>query len=335
LTPDLPLRAAARPRIGLLGNPSDVCAGAGLSLTFDDFEASACLAPRAAGWRLRGPATELETDSLRALLEDEAGGHDLSGGLELLAAACIRFADWYLDGELPPLELSFASNIPRQVGLAGSSAIIMATLRALATHAGVAHDPFRLSELALSAETELLGIGAGPQDRVAQAYEGLMRMDFTPPHDPGKYQRLSTSLLPASLFMAWDPAPGDSSGVVHGSLRERYCAGESSVLEVRDALRTLTFEGADALARGDRGAFARAVDENFDLRTRLVEVRPRDRAMVELGRAHGAAVKFCGSGGAIVGLPADDADLPALEEAYLDAGLRWLLPTPTPTPLEA
>jgi glucuronokinase len=66
--------------------------------------------------------------------------------------------------------MSYTTDIPRQVGLAGSSAIVVAALQCLLTWMGLgeAHVPKRhRPTIALEAE-RMLGITAGLQDRVIQ-----------------------------------------------------------------------------------------------------------------------------------------------------------------------
>jgi len=72
--------------------------------------------------------------------------------------------------------------------------------------------------------------------------------------------------------------------------------------------------------------FRRLVDESFEVRASVWEVRPRDRAMVTIGRRGGAAVKLCGSGGAVVGALRDEAEYAALAAAYREAGYDILRP---------
>ena len=103
----------------------------------------------------------------------------------------------------------YQSNIPRQVGLAGSSAIIVATLRCLMEFYGVEIPRQVQPSLALSVETEELGIAAGLQDRVIQVYEGLVYMDFARDRMEerdglpcGVYEPLDPALLPP-LYVAY------------------------------------------------------------------------------------------------------------------------------------
>lgn len=165
--------------MGLLGNPSDGYGGKVIAFTFHDFEVRVRLrsAPRPRVCAPNGAC--VEASDLRSLV-DTLLTAPRGDGTELTRAALARFLLHCEQEEIGPaalspespllsFELSFESDIPRQVGLAGSSGIAVATLRVLAEHFAVALAPATLAELALAAETEELGITAGPQDRVAQA----------------------------------------------------------------------------------------------------------------------------------------------------------------------
>src|SRR4051794_21033016 len=77
-----------------------------------------------------------------------------------------------------PCAVRWSTSVPREVGLGGSSAIVTATVRALCALHGRALAPAELAEMVLAVEADDLGIAAGPQDRYAQAHEGLVLMDF-------------------------------------------------------------------------------------------------------------------------------------------------------------
>src|ERR1700704_5462689 len=74
--------------------------------------------------------------------------------------------------------IRYETTIPRQVGLAGSSAIIVATLRCLMEFYDVTIPLAAQPTFVLSVEKEELSISAGLQDRVIQVHEGLVSMDF-------------------------------------------------------------------------------------------------------------------------------------------------------------
>ncbi|KAL0716623.1 hypothetical protein Bca4012_065945 [Brassica carinata] len=103
------------------------------------------------------------------------------GGVRLLMAICKVFRNYCKDNAIHlhqrNFTLSYDTNIPRQTGLSGSSAIISAALSCLLDFYNVRH-LIKLQvrpNLVLSAEKEL-GIVAGRQDRVAQVYGGLVHM---------------------------------------------------------------------------------------------------------------------------------------------------------------
>jgi mevalonate kinase len=315
--------ASARPRVGLLGNPSDLYGGHVLGFTFDDFAARARIEP-APRTRLVGPGGE------------EAGADDLAqlrpaglgGGCQLLAAALRRLATVAPDRVDPrarPFRLSTSTDIPRQVGLAGSSALVIAALRALAAWFEVPLDPFALSELALAAEAVELSTVAGPQDRVLQAYGGALFMDFREPRAAERYLRLDPTCLPP-LFLAWDPSPGESSGAVHSDVRARWEAGDPQVRAAIGTFPGLADEGLERLRAGDGAALAGLLDGAFDTRASLFPIQAGDRERVTIARAHAAGASLCGSGGAVVGVPREPAAMDALRAAYEAAGHRFLRP---------
>ena len=324
-----PIQATARPRVGLLGNPSDGYGGRVIAFTFDDFRARVEVGD-ASGAVLAGPGDEVRLDSLGELSSRSPA--ELGGGLALLAAAWVTWRRWRqesagdLDDATGGLSMRFDSDIPRQVGLAGSSAIIIAALRALSQRFGVVPTTMELATLALAAETRELGITAGPQDRVVQAHGGLLSMDFGGPE--WGVERIDPLRLPP-LFVAWDPAPGRDSGAVHVDVRGRYDRGDLEVRRSMAEFARLAADGADALCRGDGAALAPLVDENFDRRVALFQLGEAERRIVEVGRAAGAAVKFTGSGGAVVGVLCDGDHFDEVRAAYEAAGYRVLRPRVT------
>lgn len=277
-----PARAEVPARAGLVGNPSDGFGGATLAVTFDDFAARA----------LVSGATAHGADPPSPLIEAALRGfaaHARQAGHEVTSACSVRWE----------------SSIPREVGLGGSSALVIAVLRALFAYHGMQIENAELAALALSVETEELGIAAGPQDRVVQCYGGLVFMDFAPrpgaASGRGIYQRLDGALLPR-LYLAYLQEAGASSGVVHADLRRRFDAGEAAVVGAMRRLAGLAHEARARLLRRDHAGFANALDSGFDVRREVCELDPRHERMVDVARGAGASATFAGSGGAIVGV---------------------------------
>ena len=178
---------------------------------------------------------------------------------------------------------------------------MIAVLRALCGLHGVELEPPRLAELALAVETEELGIVAGLQDRVAQAYEGLTFMDFGAGAngDGDSYEQLDPALLPP-LVIAWRAEAAGHSGDVHGGLRARWSQGNADVRQAMAALGAAARNARDALVAADHERFAECVDLTFDTRRRLMPLDELCVEMVEVARSCGASANYTGSGGAIV-----------------------------------
>lgn len=320
------VRREAYARAGLLGNPSDVFDGRAIGLTLANFAAAVTLEPADALEIAPGADDRLAYPSLREAA-DALDAYGCDDGVRLLRAALRKAVE--LRGGLRDLlpgdprlrfRIAYATDIPRQVGLAGSSAIVIAALRALGDWLGPAPlAPAQLAEAALACEVDELGITAGPMDRVVQAYEGLLAMDFAPPRSDASYRRLDPRGLPP-LFVAWNPRGGAPSRRQHGDMRARWLRGDPEVRAVVAELAALADEGRECIARGDGARLAELVDRNFDVRARVYPVGDVDRKLAELARERGAAAKQCGSGGAVIGVLRREGDWPRLAEAYASAG---------------
>ncbi len=301
-----PLLARAPARVGLLGNPSDLYGGAVLGFALDDFGATVTLRPGGGGEpHFEGPAARL------------------------LAAAWSRVARRGIQPLPEGFTLGADTDVPRQVGLSGSSALVVAALRVLTRAHGLDWSAFELSEEALLAETEELGIVAGPQDRVLQAHGGLLFMDFQSERSPEAYRTLDPALLPP-LVVAWDPEPGQDSGVTHQGVRERWLEGDPEVRTAMERAASLAREGLEALGERDAERLADLVDANFELRRALFGLEGRACAPVEWAQGAGAAAKFCGSGGAVVCVPRSGSSVERVLEAFARRGWPALVPTVAP-----
>lgn len=242
-------------------------------------------------------------------------------GLERLTLAAIRRFAGALHVTAPlreGLAVRCTTTVPREVGLAGSSAVIIATVRALSELWGARIGNFELAEMALAIEVEDLGIAAGPMDRVIQAYEQVMMLDLAPPRSEEKYVPFAARSIPP-LVVAWDPGGGRSSDLTHSDLRARWLRGDDQVVATVKELRDVVDRGVAALERADADAFADLVDHNFDLRCRVTTPTERDQQMVAAARSVGAAAKLCGSGGAIVAVPRRGVSVRSIELALTEA----------------
>ena len=300
-------------RAALAGNPSDGYGGRTLALALPELKARVEVAPED-GLTL-GPLRLAGIDELdRALSEGREPA--------LMAAALRRLA---LVADVPEtgFGLRYSSTVPGEVGLAGSSALVVAALRALCDAFGVTLTPDELARTALDAETEELGIAAGPQDRVVQAHGGLVMMDFE--HEAWTAEALDPLLLPP-LFVAWRSDATSHSGDYHAELRKRHASGDPAVHRCMKRLAQLASDARDALISGNHAAFARCLDGSFDERAAMGPLVPEHVSMVELARSLGASANYAGSGGAIVGTMPEHVPREELRAALEQAGCAVLTP---------
>jgi len=319
-------------RIGLLGNPSDGYFGKTISTTIQDFRASVVLYEWPELEIVLGHPDRGLFNSIDDLVED-VRLNGLYGGLRLIKAAIKVFAEYCRGNGLPISSPNFAlryeTEIPRQVGLAGSSAIITATFRALMDFFSIQIPNEILANLVLEVETKEIGIAAGLQDRVCQVYGGLVFMDFNEAYfkanGHGRYQSLDPGLLPP-LFLAYRENLSQISGIYHSNLRERWRLGDPKVVDAMRAFGELAEEGKLCLLERDYDRLAKLIDRNFDIRSELVELDPSNVEMVHLARRLGVCAKYAGSGGAIVGICEEDDRFLRLQKEFGRLGCEVIRP---------
>jgi glucuronokinase len=236
--------------------------------------------------------------------------------------------------------IRYQTTIPRQVGMAGSSAIIVATLRCLMEYYDVAIPSEVQPSFVLSIEKEELNIGAGLQDRVIQVYEGLVSMDFSVGKERTidgfrcyEYELLSPALLPP-LYLAYHTSLSEPTEVFHNDIQGRFNRGEKKVVDAMRHFADLAAKGREALIKGDTANLAKLINENFDTRRSIYDLAQWQIAMVDTARDCGASAKFAGSGGAIVGTYDGDAMYKELCARLSAIGSRVIKPTITPSPTE-
>lgn len=330
------IKKKAYARAGLVGNPSDGYYGKTISVVIRNFWAEAVLYEWDQLELVLSQEDRSRFDSIYDLAKD-VRLHGYYGGIRLVKATIKRFVEYCNAQEIVLHQRNFSiryqSNIPRQVGLAGSSAIIVAVLRCLMEFYGV-NIPLRVQpSLVLSVEKEELGIAGGLQDRVIQVYEGMVYMDFARDvmeiihgYPCGVYEPLDLACLPP-LYLAYSRAAAEPTEVIHNDLRGRYERGEPAVLEAIKEFATFAQEGREAILRRDWETLGRLMDANFDLRRKILNLAPEHIEMVERARSLKLPAKFAGSGGAIVGLCPDETTFQKLRNEMAKINCEVLRPT--------
>ena len=300
------------PRAALLGNPSDGYHGKTIAFPFDNFFAEVKL------WEtpeLEILPAEYDSNVFNSIfdLAKDVKLYGYYGGIRLLKAAVKRFHDHSSENGIQlnnrNFTIRYRSDIPYKLGLAGSSAIITACVNALMIFYGVEIPKPILANLVLSVEKNELEIMAGLQDRVVQAYESPVFMDFNKElmerQGFGDYKTLDRKLF-RNIYIAYRTDLAEGSEVVHNNFRERYNFGDPDVHAAIKEWAELTVKGMDALKKGDMIQLAGYINRNFDLRKSVMNISDKNIQMVETARSVGASAKFTGSGGAIIGTYEND-----------------------------
>ena len=326
------IEGIAYARAGLLGNPSDGYGGKVLAVIVRNFAARVRLEE---GPVLAFPPSAGDEDTYGGIDEFIAriGLYGYYGSIRLVKAAFRTFCAYCRESGASLPRRVFAaraeSGIPRQVGLGGSSAIVTAAIRAFMAFYEVAVPLDVLPSIVLAAERDELDINAGLQDRVAQAYEGCVYMDFDADlvrrTGRGRYERIDTKLLPP-LYLAYKPDLGKVSGRVLNEIRVKFDRGDAYTVETIGRIAGLAERGRDALLAGDRESFHGLMDENFDLRRTIMTIGRDNLELVETARRIGASATFAGSGGSIIGIFRSEAQWAALEAALGRIGAAVVRP---------
>jgi glucuronokinase len=312
-------------RVGLVGNPSDGYGGAVLATVVPRLVATVTattsdeVAFRGGGAIERWPSIGHWTAHITA------AGH---GEAQRIISAAL----WTLDehvargGDRPRVGVSieWRTDVPRSVGLAGSSALAVAVIDAAACVWGVELDRRVVAALALRAERDVLGIAAGWQDRIVQAFGTTVLVDASEMEvvDGIRVPSVSQPSLPSSaaldLLVGWSDGSATSSDDYHAPLRRRADELAAPMAALADAAR----RSAAALAAGDLDAFSAAVDATWTIRQSCAPLRPDHAALVELVRSTGVVATTPGSGGAVVGIAVDAEAAARAVDALTLAGCR-------------
>lgn len=319
-------------RAGFLGNPSDGYFGKTIAFAISNFRARVLLYPSG---RLEIKPSKADMpifDSLEDLYRTTRW-RGYYGGIRIIQALIVRFIDYCSERGIELVNrnftLEYESNIPQRLGLGGSSAIITASLRALSQYYGIEIPLPIQANLVLETETRELNVPAGLQDRVIQAYHGLVYMDFArelmESRGYGEYERIDPGLLP-NIYVACRTSLSEGTEVFHSNLRERWRRGDPEVVEAMKQWAGFAEEGRRCLLERDDRRLGELVNANFDLRARIYQIDRGNLEMVHAARSAGATSNFAGSGGAIVGTYPDEAAFKRLTEMMKPLGVIVIKP---------
>jgi D-glycero-alpha-D-manno-heptose-7-phosphate kinase len=293
---DAPVEAVAPLRISFVGGGTDFPhwydehGGAVVSATIDHV-VRVRVRPRA---DRVVEVRSLDLDQLVAYHLDDPPVYD--GALDLVKAAIAHV------GVDRGVSVEIRSEAPPGSGLGGSSALVTATVAALAMLAGRAMDARTLARTAYVIEREDLQITGGWQDQFAAAFGGCNLLEFAregvrvrPVADARRLAAVAEGLLLCYTgAVRTDVGLIDRQIALHTEGREETALGMKRLQELAYAIR-------DVLERADLEALGALLHEAFHAKRQMnpfiTDGTPIEQ-MLDAARAAGAfGGKVCGAGG--------------------------------------
>lgn len=240
--------------------------------------------------------------------------------------------------DLPPVEVSLASDSPRGGGLGASSAMVVALLAAAEAELGrPASSAAERAHLARDLEARLMSLPTGIQDHYPALLGGVLDIEQRPGGE--RVRRLDVDLerLAASLLVVYSGMSHFSAGNNWQVVRRRL-DGEPEITGLFAGIAEATAELPAALEAGDFSRAGALMGREWSFRRRLAAgiSTPELEALVAAAEAAGAwGGKACGAGGGgCLAFLAPPERRPDIAAALEKAGGKVLAARPVGTPLE-
>jgi D-glycero-alpha-D-manno-heptose-7-phosphate kinase len=202
--------------------------------------------------------------------------------------------------ELPPFEVSLASESPRGGGLGASSAMTVAFLASAEEAFGRPRSrPERIAALARDLEARLMGLPTGLQDHYPALLGGALEIRSEPGGERVRSLDVDLERLGASLLVVYSGQSHFSAGNNWQVVRRRL-DGEATVSALFAGIAETAAELVPALEAGDLPRVGELMSREWSYRRQLAEgiSTPVLENLLAAAMAHGAwGGKACGAGG--------------------------------------
>ncbi|MEA2601792.1 MAG: D-glycero-alpha-D-manno-heptose-7-phosphate kinase [Acidobacteriota bacterium] len=202
--------------------------------------------------------------------------------------------------ELPPFEVSLASESPRGGGLGASSAMTVAFLAAAEEAFGRPRSrPERIAALARDLEARLMGLPTGLQDHYPALLGGALEIRAEPGGERVRSLDVDLERLGASLLVVYSGQSHFSAGNNWQVVRRRL-DGEAEVSGLFAGIAETAAELAPALEASDFRRVGELMSREWSYRRQLAAgiSTPVLENLLAVASAHGAwGGKACGAGG--------------------------------------
>ena len=215
-----------------------------------------------------------------------------SGDLPLLSLLARHY-------QLENATLTTRGESPAGAGIAGSSALTIAVLGALARWTGGSPDPEHLLQVAMNVECQTIRVPTGVQDYRPALYGGVAAIELR----VDSVRRVALDVDPRELerriVLAYTGAPR-SSGTNNWEITKRHIDGDRHIFDCFERIRDTASAMRTALQRGDWDEIGRQIAKEWENRKRLAPgvTTPTIDDLIARATASGAtAAKVCGAGG--------------------------------------
>jgi D-glycero-alpha-D-manno-heptose-7-phosphate kinase len=222
-----------------------------------------------------------------------------------------RWSDIPPDSELPLLALlarhyrlenatlTTRGESPAGAGIAGSSALTVATCAALARYTNGSRDADDLLSVAMNVECQTIRVPTGVQDYRPALYGGIAAIELGVSGIRRTVLDVDARELERRVVLAYTGAPRHS-GTDNWEITKRHIDGDRHIFDCFERIRDTAAAMRGALEHGDWDAVGRHIATEWDNRKRLaagVTTPVIDGLITRAGAAGATAAKVCGAGG--------------------------------------
>jgi D-glycero-alpha-D-manno-heptose-7-phosphate kinase len=197
------------------------------------------------------------------------------------------------------LTLVTGSEAPAGAGIAGSSAMNIATCAALARLTGMSLSKEKLIQVAKNVEAQVIRVPTGDQDYYPATYGGVNAVRLTPAGVVREAIEIDHDALLRRVVLAYTGAPRQS-GINNWEVMKAHIDGHRQVIRNFDKIAEIARALHAALARQDWEETGRLIRAEWANRKRNAPgiTTPFIEELVKISaRNGGSAAKVCGAGG--------------------------------------
>ena len=191
------------------------------------------------------------------------------------------------------------SESPAGAGIAGSSALMIATTAALARYTGRRLSREQMRVLAQNVEAQLIHVPTGCQDYYPALYGGVSAVHLDPDGIHREALPVAAEEIDRRFLLVYTGAPR-ASGINNWEVFKAHIDGDRKVGRNFEAMAQISGSVHAALCRGDWDEVARLMREEWKLRRanyKGISTPLIDRLVAASARNGGLAAKVCGAGG--------------------------------------